>query len=129
MKRAAVKPAKWAIDKLQKQDIKFMNNHFVIVNKPAGMISQSDHSKDNTIVSLVSRHLKEHAQKEGNVYVGLPHRLDEAASGVICLTRTSKAAARMTALFKERKVEKEYVVVVHGYVVIILISSRFLSFY
>jgi 23S rRNA pseudouridine1911/1915/1917 synthase len=40
------------------------------------------------------------------------HRLDQPCSGVILFAKTSKAASRITALWKKKMVEKEYLCVV-----------------
>jgi len=40
------------------------------------------------------------------------HRLDQPCSGVILFAKTSKAATRVTTLWKKKKVEKEYLCVV-----------------
>ena len=44
----------------------------------------------------------------GNVFVGITHRLDRPASGVVLFTRTSKALARVNRQFREQRVEKIY---------------------
>lgn len=58
--------------------------------------------------------MKERFAKPGNVYLGIPHRLDRAVSGVIVFTRNSKAAARMAEQFEQRTVRKIYLAVLEG---------------
>ena len=48
------------------------------------------------------------------MYVGLVHRLDRNVSGVVLLARTSKAAGRLSAAFRESRVRKRYLAVVLG---------------
>ena len=49
----------------------------------AGMLSQGDRSGEASLVSLATQYLKTRYAKPGNVYVGLLHRLDRPASGVM----------------------------------------------
>jgi 23S rRNA pseudouridine1911/1915/1917 synthase len=95
-------------------DILYEDNHCLAVNKPAGLPSQADESGAESLVDLARRYLKQRYHKPGNVYVGLVHRLDRPTSGVVLLARTSKAAARLAAQFREGTVEKVYWALVEG---------------
>lgn len=95
-------------------EILYEDNHCLAVNKPAGMPSQADESGDASLVDLAARYLKERYHKPGNVYVGLVHRLDRTTSGVVLLARTSKAAARLSAQFRDGAVAKTYWAIVEG---------------
>ena len=90
------------------------DNHLLVVDKPAGLLAQGDHSGDSTLVEVAAAYLKEKYSKPGNVYVGLVHRLDRNVSGVTVLARTSKAAARLSAQFRDNAVRKTYLAVVAG---------------
>lgn len=70
-----------------------------------GVESFLDHAK---------RYLKQKYDKPGEVYLGVVSRLDAPVSGVIVFARTSKAAARLSEAFRERKVEKRYLAIVAG---------------
>jgi 23S rRNA pseudouridine1911/1915/1917 synthase len=89
-------------------DVLYEDNHCLAVNKRAGLPSQGDDSRAETLVDVARRYLKQRYCKPGNVYVGLVHRLDRPTSGVVLLARTSKAAARLAAQFREGTVEKVY---------------------
>ncbi len=90
------------------------DNHLLVVNKPAGLLVQGDHSGDPTLTDVAKQYLREKYQKPGNVYLGLVHRLDRNVSGVVVLARTSKAASRLSASFRDKKVQKTYRAVVSG---------------
>lgn len=92
----------------------YEDNHLLAVAKPAGLLSQGDDSGDLSLVDLARAYLKERYAKPGNVYVGLVHRLDRNASGVVVLARTSKAAARLSAGFRDERVDKLYLAVCGG---------------
>ena len=84
-----------------KLDVIYMDNHLMVVNKQQGLLSQADETGDIDLVTLAKEHLKKKFNKPGNVFVGLVHRLDRPASGVMALARTSKAASRLSAQFRD----------------------------
>ncbi len=90
------------------------DNHLLVVAKPAGLLSQGDASGAPSLVDLARDWLRERYAKPGNVYVGLVHRLDRNASGVVVLARTSKAAGRLSACFRDDRVEKVYLAICEG---------------
>ncbi len=92
----------------------YEDNHLLVVDKPAGLLAQGDHSGDHTLVAAAAAYLKEAYAKPGNVYVGLVHRLDRNVSGVVVLARTSKAAGRLSSQFRAGAVHKTYLAVVSG---------------
>ncbi|MDR3637569.1 MAG: RluA family pseudouridine synthase [Isosphaeraceae bacterium] len=90
------------------------DNHCLALDKPAGLLTQGDATGEPTLVDWARVYLKTEYAKQGNVYVGLVHRLDRPTSGVVLLARTSKAAARLSQQFREGSVEKVYWAVVEG---------------
>ncbi len=95
-------------------DVLYVDNHCLVVNKPAGIPSQADISGAESLADAAAAYLKERYAKPGNVYVGLVHRLDRPTSGVVLLARTSKAAARLSNQFRAGQVEKVYWAIVQG---------------
>lgn len=90
------------------KDILYEDNHLFIVNKRVSQIVQGDKTGDVSMDQMIKDFIRERDNKPGNVYLGLPHRLDRPVSGVVVFTKTSKALSRMTGLFKSREVEKVY---------------------
>lgn len=82
------------------------------VNKPAGLLTQGVPAGVPTLEAQVREYIRTKYNKPGNVYLGIPHRLDRATSGVIVFARNSKAAARLAEQFEHRRVRKEYLGVV-----------------
>ena len=79
------------------------------INKPAGLLTLGAHDPNvPTLERQVKSYLKQKYAKPGNVYLGIPHRLDRPVSGVILFTRNSKTAARLAEQFRERQVQKIY---------------------
>lgn len=92
----------------------YLDNHLVVVVKPAGLLAQADRTGDADLVSLTKAYLQARFERPGDVFVGPVHRLDRPVSGVTVLARTGKAAARLSDAFRERRVEKRYLAVVEG---------------
>ncbi len=92
----------------------FEDNHLLIVNKPAGLLVQADQIGDMSLLDYAKSYIKKQKNKPGNVFIGLPHRLDRPVSGVVILCKTSKALRRMTAIFRNRTILKQYTAIVHG---------------
>lgn len=97
--------------------ILYLDNHLLVINKPAGVLVQGDASGDLDLLTAGKRYLKERFNKPGNVFLGLVHRLDRPVSGVMVFARTSKAASRLSNQFRARTVEKRYIAMVKGLMV------------
>lgn len=95
-------------------EVIYEDNHLLVVNKPAGLGCQEDQSGDRCLTDLAKDYIKEKYNKPGAVYLGLIHRLDRPVSGVICLARTSKAAARLSKQFQNHNTEKRYCALTPG---------------
>lgn len=93
-------------------DVLYEDNHLIVLNKGVSDIVQGDQTGDVSLDDKLKGFLKERDAKPGNVFVGIPHRLDRPVSGVMVYTKTGKALSRMTKLFKEKEVEKIYMALV-----------------
>lgn len=98
----------------QRWPVLYEDNHLLGLYKPAGLLVQGDRSGDPCLLDLGKSWIKERYDKPGRVFLGLVHRLDRPVAGVVLFARTSKAASRLSAQFRERRVTKEYLAVVHG---------------
>src|SRR5579885_2170715 len=94
--------------------ILYEDNHCLAVAKPAPLLTQGVPPGIPTLESLVKAYLKEKYHKPGNVYLGIPHRLDRPVSGVVVFARNTKAARRLAEQFQERRVHKVYWALVEG---------------
>ncbi len=95
--------------------ILYEDNHLIVVYKPAGMLVQGDRSGDKNLLDGIKAFLKERDAKPGNVFLGLVHRLDRPASGIVLFSKTSKGAARLSAQFRTREIQKTYHALIHGH--------------
>lgn len=95
-------------------NILYEDNHIIVIEKPANILSQADNTKDMDMLSLVKAYLKEKYQKPGNVYLGLVHRLDRPVGGIMVFAKTSKAASRLNKSMNEGLFHKCYYAVING---------------
>lgn len=84
----------------------YEDNHLLVVEKPANVLSQADRTGDPDMLSLLKQDLKRRYDKPGNVFLGLVHRLDRPAGGVMVFAKTSKAAARISKQIAEEASRK-----------------------
>lgn len=84
----------------------------IAVNKPVGFLTEGPVGGPPCIVNDVKAWLAVKYEKPGNVYLGIPHRLDRATSGVLVFARNSKASRRLSEQFLERTVRKTYLAIV-----------------
>ena len=95
-----------------KKWILYEDNHLIIVNKPPRTPVQGDKTGDETLLDIIKAYIKKQYNKPGNVYLGLPHRIDRPTSGIVILSKTSKSLSKMSELFREKKIIKKYWAVV-----------------
>ena len=93
-------------------EILYEDNHLLIVNKPAGVLSQGDDTGDESILDLGKAYIKKKYNKPGAVFLGLPHRLDRPTSGIVVMAKTSKALERLNKMFAKAEIKKTYWAVV-----------------
>jgi 23S rRNA pseudouridine1911/1915/1917 synthase len=93
--------------------ILYEDNHCLAVAKPAALLTQGI-GPIPSLEAQVKAYLKERYHKPGNVYLGIPHRLDRPVSGVVLFARNTKAARRLAEQFQQRQVRKIYWAVVEG---------------
>src|SRR5262245_46366966 len=94
--------------------ILYEDNHCLAVAKPAPLLTQGVPPGIETLETQVKAYLKEKYQKPGNVYLGIPHRLDRPVSGVVVFARNTKAARRLAEQFQKHQVTKTYWAAVEG---------------
>ncbi len=90
------------------------DNHIIVVLKPQNVPSCEDESKDEDMLTAIKNYIKVKYGKQGNVYLGLVHRLDRPTGGVMVFAKSSKAAARLSEQMKEGDFEKKYYAVLVG---------------
>ncbi|MDX1686237.1 MAG: RluA family pseudouridine synthase [Saprospiraceae bacterium] len=89
-------------------EVLFEDNHLLVVNKPAGWLTQGDRSGDQPLREALMSWIKVRDAKPGRVFLHPVHRLDRPVSGCLIFSKTSKSLSRMTQLFKRKAVDKHY---------------------
>jgi 23S rRNA pseudouridine1911/1915/1917 synthase len=89
-------------------EVIYEDNHIIAVNKTCSEIVQGDKTGDLPLSETVKQWLKEKYNKQGNVFIGVVHRLDRPVSGLVLFAKTSKVLPRLNAMFCEGKVKKTY---------------------
>lgn len=82
-------------------EILYEDNHIIAVNKQVSDIVQADQTGDTPLSEEVKAYIKKKYDKPGDVYLGIPHRIDRPVSGVVLFARTSKALTRLNKMFQE----------------------------
>lgn len=94
-------------------NVVYEDNHIIIVNKEAGEIVQGDSTGDRPLSEDVKAYIKEAYAKPGAVFLGVVHRLDRPAMGLVIFARTSKALSRLNEMFRDKnRIQKTYWAVV-----------------
>ncbi len=101
-------------NELDDLNVLFLDNHLIAFEKPFGLLTQSDHTGSPSLLNLAKAWIKTEFNKPGNVYLGMIHRLDQPVAGVILFARTSKAASRLSAQFREKSTQKFYRAIVEN---------------
>jgi len=92
--------------------ILYEDNHIIVVNKLAGEIVQGDKTGDIPLSETLKDFIRERDNKPGNVFIGVPHRLDRPVSGLCVFAKTSKALERLNAMFSKGEMHKTYLALV-----------------
>ena len=90
------------------QRILYEDNHLLALNKQTGELVQGDSTGDEALSDKLKRYLKERDAKPGEVFLGVPHRIDRPVSGVVLFAKTSKALERLNELIRTRGITKKY---------------------
>jgi 23S rRNA pseudouridine1911/1915/1917 synthase len=82
------------------------NDHFIAVNKPAGLLSIPDREgKEPSLKQMLQQQLEQ---------VFTVHRLDRETSGIIVFAKDPETHKFLSQAFEERNVEKYYIGLVNG---------------
>jgi RluA family pseudouridine synthase len=90
------------IKKTQQYSILFEDEFLLVVNKPAGIVTNGEHSLETKL-------------KRTYQNIQAIHRLDKDTSGVVLFAKTSEIFEKMKKLFVRKEVYKEYAVLVQGH--------------
>ena len=84
------------------------DNHLLIFNKRTGEIVQGDKTGDEPLSETLKAFIAQRDGKPGQVFMGVPHRLDRPVSGVVLFAKTSKALERLNEMLRKGEIHKTY---------------------
>lgn len=97
-------------------EIVFCDNHILVANKPAGLLTQPDEIGSDSLETFAKKWIKKEYKKPGRVFLHAIHRLDRPVSGLVLFARTSKALARLNELSRIMGIQRVYIAEVDGIV-------------
>src|ERR1700723_3520738 len=98
-------------------DVLYEDQDLAVINKPSGMIVHPGAGEDSgtLVAALLHRYGAGALSQIGGVLrPGIVHRLDKDTSGAMIIARTDEAHEKLVEEFRERRVEKTYVALLHG---------------
>ncbi|MFZ5366274.1 MAG: RluA family pseudouridine synthase [Patescibacteria group bacterium] len=100
---------------LREPTIVFEDSQILVIDKPAGMVvNRAETAKEETVQDWVEKKFKIENLKFKIERAGIVHRLDKETSGLLLIAKTPEAFQNLQKQFKERKVKKKYLALVHG---------------
>lgn len=90
--------------------------HVVLLDKPAGLLSQKAKYNDTTLVEYFLGYLQKTNQWQpgGTFTPGICNRLDRNTSGLVIAGKSLAGSQKMAQLLKERRIDKYYRTIVEG---------------
>ena len=107
-------------------DIVFEDEYLAVINKPAGMVVHPGSGiNSGTLANALAYHFGADLSELGGVdeqskiqnlksRIGIVHRLDKDTSGLIVVAKDEQTHDSLSEQFRDRKVFKSYVALVHG---------------
>lgn len=99
-------------------EVLYEDKDILIVNKPAGVLSQKAEKDDYSLVEAVTDYLLASGaltkQELRTFHPGICNRLDRNTSGIVVAGKSMYGLQEMTAAFKERTLHKYYLCIVKG---------------
>lgn len=105
-------PQRCHFSSLIKPTVLFQDNHLLAVNKPAGWHSVPNPGPPSDKCLMTELKRMELGGGSHKDFLLSLHRVDQPCSGVLLFAKTSKAATRVTTIWKKKLVQKEYLCVV-----------------
>jgi 23S rRNA pseudouridine1911/1915/1917 synthase len=97
-------------------DIRFEDEHLIVVDKPAGMVVHPAHGHPSgTLVNALLHHCRDLPGIGGVERPGLVHRIDKDTSGLLVVAKSERALAGLAKQFKEKSAERKYQAIVWGH--------------
>ena len=120
-----------AREEVEKSGVKilFEDEHYLVVDKPSGLLTISTGKKEKTLYAILNAYVKINARMQrkedlitgkepdrSNAKVWIVHRIDKGTSGVLVFAKTERAKDILQSKWKELVAERRYVAWLEGMV-------------
>jgi 23S rRNA pseudouridine1911/1915/1917 synthase len=93
----------------------FEDESLFVLEKPAGwIVNEAETTKGQKVIQEWLNKLDYSLADNREYRSGIVHRLDKETSGLLLIAKTKEAFEKLQQEFKERRIEKTYVALVHG---------------
>lgn len=100
---------------LGKEHVLYRDQDILVLDKPAGMVTQPAPSRyQGTVYAELQNLLKDPSRKDHRPSIGMLQRLDRDTSGVMVFSIHQRAHKKMTEAFRGRDVDKIYYALIAG---------------
>ena len=108
---------------MNKINIIYQDKDILVLDKPSGVtVNKSDTTKGEETVQdwieqkFIILNFQFLNNKDSDFYkrAGIVHRIDKETSGILLVAKNEESFKQLQSEFKERKVEKTYIALVHG---------------
>lgn len=94
-------------------EILYEDKDIIVINKPAGLATQTAKIGQPDVVSKLKKHLA--SKSSGQPYLGIVHRLDQPVEGLLVFAKHKKAAAELTGQLRGQEPGGENLLNKHYY--------------
>ena len=100
-------------DRLKPRDVSivFEDRYLIVVDKGAGLLSNSKFANDRTVITELNRYLETTGQR---CHAHIVHRLDRDTSGLMVVSKSKEVSRKFEEDWKERVYDRRYVAVAWG---------------
>jgi 23S rRNA pseudouridine1911/1915/1917 synthase len=94
-------------------DIVFEDRHLMVINKHDGLLSNSKHPMDKTVITELNQYLEATQQR---CHAHIVHRLDRDTSGLMVVSKSKEVSRRFEEDWKATVFDRRYVAVAWGHI-------------
>lgn len=95
-------------------EIVYEDSQVLLLNKPAGLLSQKSRPADQSLTEWVQRYLYEDRDGAAGFSPGICNRLDRNTSGIVAAGKSVRAQQELSEMFRTRQMGKYYLCPVRG---------------
>ncbi len=94
-------------------DIVYEDQHLLVVNKHEGILSNSKHPNDKTVITVLNQYL---AASHQRCHAHIVHRLDRDTSGLMVVSKSKEVSQKFEEDWKGMVFDRRYIAVAWGHI-------------